>query len=49
MVDAGMSILDELQNGKGRLEKVYVDGGEKGDRWLDLVDCLRDITEGKVS
>ena len=49
MVDSAMSILEELQGGKGKLERKYVDADSEGDRWLDLVDCLRDITEGKVS
>jgi hypothetical protein len=49
MVDSAMSILEEIQGGKGRIERKYVDADSEGDRWLDLVDCLRDITEGKVS
>jgi 26S proteasome regulatory subunit N5 len=49
MVDSAMSILEEVQGGKGRIERNYVDADSEGDRWLDLVDCLRDITEGKVS
>ena len=49
MVDSALSILEEIQGGKGRIERKYVDTDSEGDRWLDLVDCLRDITEGKVS
>lgn len=49
MVDSAMSILEELEGGKGKLERKYKDADSEGDRWLDLVDCLRDITEGKVS
>ncbi|KAG7529685.1 hypothetical protein FFLO_05491 [Filobasidium floriforme] len=48
MVDSAMSILEEIQGGKGRIERKYVDADSEGDRWLDLVDCLRDITEGKI-
>ena len=49
MVDAGMAILEELRTGEGKLERGYLENDQKADRWLDLVDCLRDITEGKVS
>lgn len=49
MVDAGMAILEELRAGEGKLERGYMENDQKADRWLDLVDCLRDITEGKVS
>ena len=49
MVDAGMAILEELRSGEGKLERGYMENDQKADRWLDLVDCLRDITEGKVS
>lgn len=49
MVDAAMTVLEDLQSGKGKVSRDYKAEEGQGDRWLDLVDCLRDITEGKVS
>jgi 26S proteasome regulatory subunit N5 len=47
MVDAGLEIVVALKSGE--VERSYTTEDGKGDRWLDLIDCLRDITEGKVS
>lgn len=45
MVDEAMTYLSELKKQKDAGEH----GGDKGkDRWLELVQTLRDITEGKV-
>jgi 26S proteasome regulatory subunit N5 len=49
MVDAGLEIVVALKSGEGKVERSYATEDGKGDRWLDLIDCLRDITEGKVS
>lgn len=49
MVDVGLEIVVALKSGEGKVDRSYTTEDGKGDRWLDLIDCLRDITEGKVS
>lgn len=39
-----MELLEPLRKGEGKVQRTE----GKEDRWLALLECLRDITEGKV-